>query len=542
MEAIEQQRHWWGRRRGRGSGSAPAAVALAAAMLAALAPHASGAAVQFSPQPAWGPDRVGGYASDRVIIKIKPGVTVGNAADGKPTLRMNASPTIGPASLMAAAAALKLEASLRQWNVASIKPLFAQPPSNRALAAKLGLDRYYRVSIPRGSNAPLAAAAFRAAAALIESAEIDGLGGIASTIPDDPDLFLQWGLFNIGQMVGGITGLVGADISGPEAWDISTGSAGVTLAVLDSGVNPHEELGDRLLEGYYVIDGSSDTEDGCFTQGHNHGTHVAGIAAATGDNGFGIAGVDWSVLVLPVRVLEACTVSSTVGEANTAEGVVWATDHGAHVANMSLQFFAGTAVLHDALIYAHASGVVLVAAAGNQDDDVAYPAKWPECIAVAATNNLDQRWSFSNYGPEIDVAAPGVDIWSLNLTSDFAYIDGTSMSTAFVSGLACLILSIDPSLTPDEVRAIIQGTADDLSPAGWDQFTGHGRINAFAALQATKEGLCVPADLNCDGFVNGFDLAPLLAQWGPCPGCPADLDASGGVNGLDLAILLGAWG
>ncbi len=269
-----------------------------------------------------------------------------------------------------------------------------------------------------------------------------------------------------------------------------------------------------------------------------------GIAAATGNNTIGIAGVNWAVWVMPVRVLNGCNGT----ESPLADGIIYATDHGADVINMSLQFADGTNYLHDAVTYGYMSGVVLVAAAGNFgfSGGVAFPARWDETIAVAATDNQDQRWSGSNQGPQLTVAAPGVNVWSLFGSANYAFKTGTSMATPHVSVLATLMLSLDGSLTPDEVRDILQATADDVDAPGFDNNTGFGRINANAALLEVLAGISIPGDLDGDGTVSVLDLLALLAAWGPCPDppeeCPADLDLDDSVGILDLLTLLAYWG
>ncbi|MCZ6542035.1 MAG: S8 family serine peptidase [Planctomycetota bacterium] len=494
--------------------------------------------------PVWGPDVYGGYASTHIIVQLEPGIEPGRLGDGRLTLlgvgeQQHQPPGLrGPAGAGTATgqAADLITAALQRWKAELITPALTTQPANRQLAAQIGLDRYYKIHVPPGTDTPAMAAQFAGFVTHIGSAEVDGIGGIAQTIPNDNDFDLQYALLNTGQ-TGGIPD---ADIDATDAWDETTGSAALLLAVLDAGMDEHVEFAGRLVDGWNTASNNGDTSDSC----GSHGTHVGGIAAATGNNTIGIAGVNWAVWVMPVRVLNGCNGT----ESPLADGIIYATDHGADVINMSLQFADGTNYLHDAVTYGYMSGVVLVAAAGNFgfSGGVAFPARWDETIAVAATDNQDQRWSGSNQGPQLTVAAPGVNVWSLFGSANYAYMTGTSMATPHVSGLATLMLSLDGSLTPDEVRDILQATADDVDAPGFDNNTGFGRINANAALLEVLAGISIPGDLDGDGAVGILDLLILLTAWGPCPDppeeCPADLALDGSVGVLDLLTLLAYWG
>ena len=216
-----------------------------------------------------------------------------------------------------------------------------------------GEHRYFRIDTPAGTDTPAMAADLGRFGGLVESVELDAFGEIAA-FPTDPDFDLQWGLFN-----NGTAGVAGADINITPGWNLVTGNPDQVLAVLDAGMDPHTELAGRLIPGRNVAadPDNDDTSDVCIS----HGTHVAGIAAASANNGQGIAGVDWQCRIMPVRVLNSCSgLESTV-----AEGIIWATDNDADVINMSLQYSTGTTALRDAVLYAHQQGVVMVAAAGN---------------------------------------------------------------------------------------------------------------------------------------------------------------------------------
>lgn len=424
-------------------------------------------------------------------------------------------------------------------------------PQNEQLAQQLGLDRYFRIDVPPGTNTKALAAELGDFRALFESVEVDGIGGVAGTVPSDPEFGLQYALHNTGQVIGGVAGVPGADINALAAWDLATGSNDIVIAVVDSGVNAHSDLRGRLLPGYSVFPPDhSDSSDQCVS----HGTHVSGIIAANVDNAAYTAGLTWQSKILPVRVLNGCSGN----EQNAADGVIYAADAGADIINMSLQYGIGSSYFHNAIIYAKESGAIIVAAAGNNNafsvcngsTCVAFPARWPETIAVAATNNKDERWVSnvatnlgSNMGPELNVAAPGKSIRSIIGTSSTEYKDGTSFASPLVAGTIALMLSIDPDLTFDEVVDILEQTAADVGPPGFDEEVGHGRIDAHAALVEVIGP--VPGDLDGSGTVDVFDLLLLLGLWGPCGDCgdcPADLVPNCTVDVFDLLDLLGKWG
>jgi subtilisin family serine protease len=173
---------------------------------------------------------------------------------------------------------------------------------------------------------------------------------------------------------------------------------------------------------------------------------------------------------------------------------------------------------------------------------MAHPARWPETIAVGAFNNVGERATFSNCGPELDVVAPGEDVWSLNHTTQYKYLDGTSMATPHVSGIVNLMKTLDPGLTADEIKLILQETAVDIGDPGFDNETGFGQVNVYAALLEVQAGL---ADLDGNGVVDITDFLWLLGYWGGCPsgpGCIGDIDRDGEVGVSDFLIMLAVWG
>jgi subtilisin family serine protease len=269
------------------------------------------------------------------------------------------------------------------------------------------------------------------------------------------------------------------------AWNITPGSGDVVIAIVDTGINAaHPEFAGRIVPGYDFIN-----KDDNATDDHGHGTHVAGIAAA-GINGVGTVGVCPECKLMPVKVLSAGN-SGTWG--SVSKGILFAVDNGADVINLSLGATISSTTLISAVQYAADHDVVVVAAAGNLASKLPfYPAAAPGVIGVSGTDMQDSFWAVSNYGDYIDVAAPGVAIYStyydLVNSSGYAFMSGTSMASPFVAGLAGLVRSDRPDLTAVETSELLGQTAVDLGDAGWDPYYGSGRIDAGTALQWAKAG------------------------------------------------------
>jgi subtilisin family serine protease len=293
------------------------------------------------------------------------------------------------------------------------------------------------------------------------------------TIPNDPLYGNQWGL---------------PKINAPAAWDITTGSSDLIIAVLDTGIDlDHPDLtcSGKLMTGKNFVNPGSPPDDD-----HGHGTHVAGIALACTNNATGVGGVAWEARLMPVKVLGS---TGSGSYDRLASGITYAADQDADVINLSLGGIGTSSALEDAVEYADDRGVLVVTAAGNcgsgcwiggqfYNNPTFYPAAYATTMAVAATNPDDNWVSFSGHRPYVDVAAPGDGIYSTYRGGGYVYQDGTSMSTPFVSGLAALIWSLNPDLPNGQVRSIIQTTADDLGTPGKDDFFGYGRINAWRTL------------------------------------------------------------
>jgi RHS repeat-associated protein len=341
----------------------------------------------------------------------------------------------------------------------------------------------YKVKLPAGVTAEEMAGRYRLEPE-VEYAEPNYMM-YAVVTPNDPQFFQQWGLNNTGQS----GGTPDADIDAPEGWDVTTGQTSTVMAVVDTGCDlNHPDLQGKFIAGHDFINDDSDPWDD-----NGHGTYVAGILGASTNNTVGGAGVLWQNQIMPLKVLGS---DGSGSYEDVVSAILYAADNGVDVVNMSLGGSDPSDTLLDAMEYAYNAGVVLVSAAGNDNGGVLYPAAYTQFgIAVAATDHNDQRASFSNYGSEVDVAAPGVNIYSTWWDDTYSSASGTSAATPFVSGLAGLLLSQDPALLPAEVEAKLKSTSEDVNIAtypGNDVYLGAGRINAH---QAVIQPLIPPAEV-----------------------------------------------
>ncbi len=269
-----------------------------------------------------------------------------------------------------------------------------------------------------------------------------------------------------------------ARIHAREAWEYETGSTRVIIAIIDSGVDfIHDDL--RTLVHGAVFTEEEDYRDLC-----RHGTHVAGIAAATTNNGLGVSGVA-TASILPVKVLGADCSGTYSAVAN---GITWAVDAGARVIALGMGCRACSShAVSDALDYASRSGALILAPAGNNgpcDECVMFPARHVAVMAVACTTREDVACGFSASGSDVEIAAPGDSVLSTAPGDRYETRSGTSMSVPHVAGTAALLLSHAPSLSAAELRAMLVNTARDVGDPGWDDATGAGVVNAAAALKA----------------------------------------------------------
>ena len=295
-------------------------------------------------------------------------------------------------------------------------------------------------------------------------------GGIATKpTPTQPSEVLPWGVDRID------TDLV---------WGITTGDP-IQVAIVDTGIDvKHPDLVGNLKGGVSTV---------AYTRKYNddngHGTHVAGIAAAI-DNTIGVIGVGPKIDLYAVKVLDG---RGSGYLSDVIEGLDWAVANGMQVVNMSLGTGSNIQSFHDAVIAAKNAGVVVIAAAGNSGGSVIYPAAYSEAIAVSATDQNNVIASWSSRGPEIDLAAPGVSIYSTYKGTGYATLSGTSMAAPHVAGSAALVLNtpvggyydvnLNRKWDPDEVQKKLQDRAVDLGNAGFDNLYGWGLVNAYNAVQ-----------------------------------------------------------
>ncbi|MGQ9626391.1 MAG: S8 family peptidase [Anaerolineae bacterium] len=392
------------------------------------------------------PGTWGEFAPGQVLFKFRPGVRPGEAQ----------------------AALFRAEDDL------------ALPPYALSVAGEIKALGVKRLSVPPGRE--LAAIEILRQNPLVEFAEPNYLVRAALT-PNDPDFYWQWGL---------------TQINAPAAWDVTTGSGGMTVAIVDSGLDlDHPDLAEKLWQNPGEIPGNGRDDDGngkvddfngwrFYNSGSEdnyvwddcgHGSHVAGIAGASTNNGLGVAGLSWGARLMAVRILDASCWGYVY---DVAQGIIYAADEGADVINLSLAWYGScTNTAQGAINHAYDKGSLVVAAAGNISGYI-YPAACENVFGVAATDSWDNH--YYNSGSHVDVSAPGVNIYSTVPNDTYNYKSGTSMATPHVAGLAALVWPLYPDYTNDQLQKRIEQTAVDLGSPGWDEYYGHGRIDAYQAV------------------------------------------------------------
>jgi subtilisin family serine protease len=399
---------------------------------------------------------------------------------------------------------------------------FDQPPraSEQMLVRDLGgiVRRSYDLVPAVAAELPLASVASLRAAPGVVTVEEDQLVHLADT-----ELDSSWGVKHIGA---------------GEVHPTNSGE-GVKVAILDTGIDyTHPDLDDNYAGGYDFVNGDPDPFDD-----HAHGTMVAGVVAAE-DNGSGVVGVAPRAQLYALKVLDD---TGTGYISHVMEALQWAVNHDIDIVNMSLGFSNDSSIFHTTIINADEAGVVLVAAAGNEnpcpgspeDNNVLYPARFDEVIAVAATDQSDARFCSSSTGPAVELAAPGVSVWTTYPVDpdrpDYAWASGTSLASPHVAGAAALVLASSIADDNDDVRLWLQGTADDLGAAGRDTWYGFGLVDV--------RSLANPGDdSDGDGFT---DAAEIYIGTDPFDSCappedawPPDTNDDTYVNVLDLFLFV----
>jgi subtilisin family serine protease len=438
------------------------------------------------------------YAADRIIVKFKAGLQISSQRSG---ILFTNAPT--------------LNALMSEMGVSSGAPLF----NVTELRSDSDLATIYVLHTSSGQDIPHLISVL-SLDSNIEWAEPDYLAYPAATVPNDPRFPAQWGIDKI---------------NASTAWDTTTGSATVPIAIIDSGIDDtHPDLSGRLWvnPGEIAGNGVDDDNNGYiddvngwnFVDDNNnpaddngHGTQVAGIAGASSNNSIGIAGVCWHCSLMNVKVMSAAGVANY---SDIAAGVLYAAQKGAQVINLSLGGYSNSSALQSAVQEAvNSYDSVLVAGAGNDNQQTPfYPAAYPEVMAVAGTDQTDAKAANSNYGDWVAVAAPAVGITTTFMGGDYGAVDGTSFATPFVAGVAGLLRSQYSDWSANTVWAQIVQTADNLTRLSNTVRSdlGSGRVNAAVAVSTPPQPLLTYTSHAIDGITEGR----------PEPGTTVDLDVT----------------
>ena len=374
---------------------------------------------------------------------------------------------------------------------------------------KLGQSRLYVVELP-ASASETAVAAQLAHRPELKFAELDRIVTSTASV-NDPYLGNEWHLSKIGT---------------PAAWDTTQG-AGVTIAVLDSGINVnHPDLVDRLVAGYNAYNDNTDLTDVC-----GHGTAVAGVAAASANNALGVAGVAGAARIMPVRVAYSDSTGCFATISVIASGLTWAADHGARIANVSYAGVAGSPSVQSAARYLKGKGGLVFVSAGNNNIDENVTSDG-SMVVVSATDANDAKASFSSWGNFVTLSAPGTSIVTTDNGGGYSSWNGTSFSSPLSAGVAALMMAARPDLAGAQIESLLYTSAVDLGSAGRDPVFGYGRVNAATAVSAAVSWVA-PVDTT----------APTAAIAAPLAGTvsglvPVSVNASDnvGVARVDLQV------
>ncbi|MEL6561246.1 MAG: S8 family serine peptidase [Bacteroidota bacterium] len=448
------------------------------------------------------------FVQDEIIIRLKPGAVsqMDNLASRSVTNHLGL-PTVDAVS--------------DEVRALDVNYTLQQNFKNPKLARDFDLDRYFTVKIPAGADLNQIMQRYRS----LEAVETVELNYIAQkhVVPNDPLYGEQWGLNNTGNAKQynstNLVGTPGSDINVEDAWNIHTGGSSVTIAIIDEGVDyNHPEFAGRMVPGYDFFSNDNDP----FDEG-GHGTACAGIAAAAGNNGIGVAGVTWGTLIMPLRALGPG--GGSYGD--IADAITFAVDNGANVISMSLGGGASASVLANAVNYAYANDVLVFASRGNGNNTADnYPSSYSTVISVGGLSPCNTRktpsscdgefWWGASYGGgqnKMDFVAPAARITTTDITGSGGYasgaytdsFNGTSSACPYAAGVGALIRSYNPTLTVDEIRTIMRNTSVDIGASGYDAETGFGKINAHAALLAAGATSCTlgaPSGLAASGVGN----------------------------------------
>jgi len=261
----------------------------------------------------------------------------------------------------------------------------------------------------------------------------------------------------------------------PKAWDITTGSQDVIIAVVDTGIDEnHADLRDKVIGGYNIYDDNDDYDDIV-----GHGTSVAGLAAASADNGTGVAGISWESPILAVKVTDEEGMSTA---RHLAAGILWAAGNGAKIINVSFAPLQSNSVVRSAVEHVHNRGAIVVISSGNSGKTLK-GSGYSQALFVGAVTSTDRIASFSDRGSYVDLVAPGSGVRSIATGGGTSLVSGTSFSAPIVSGVAALAWSVNPDLRPISVQNILTTAVSDLGTRGKDSTYGHGMVDAAKAVE-----------------------------------------------------------
>ncbi len=411
-----------------------------------------------------------------------------------------------------------------------------------------GMERAFRVESPaRNGLDVLAVANALAQRDDVIFAEPDMIfTGSPAVTPGDPLFTDQWAHRNTGQF-GGVPGM---DMKTTTARDLEPGDPGVVVVVIDNGVQQnHPDLSLTPGDNFTTDAGIN---GGPFNSCDNHGTAVAGCVSAVLNNSLGVVGSAPGCRVASARVMIAttdCSGNWTSQASWTVDALTWAQTIGARVTNTRNGYGFTSASIASKYSSTQNAGIVHFAASMNSATNVVgYPASLTTVLAVGAIDPNGARSAFSNYGPDLDFMAPGSSIRTTDRTGsagysptgDYTLIQGTSFSSPYAAGVAALMVSAYPGITPTQIIEDLRATATDLGSPGFDQQFGYGLVNAHAAVQAAIARIPLPpctADITGDGTVNTADLGGMLGSFG-MNGPYADVNGDGVVNTSDVGLLL----
>lgn len=418
------------------------------------------------------------YCTDRIIIKLKSPQYSVVSLGLEPTLQEMPESIRKLSDANGAKELNPVGATKRQINTSGFSSLSAARAYNtklQQLDEKYGTNRIYEIVFDSDKDIPFLVEQYKNDATLEYAQPVF----IYKTMSNDPLTPNQTNL---------------AKISAEGGWSICTGSPTIIIAIIDTGIaSPnHEDMGGgKVLPGWNFINGTNNTADD-----NGHGTRVSGIAAANGNNGLGVCGIDWNAKILPLKVLSATGTGNTVDIYNA---VAYAESYGVEVINLSLGSTGNDPTLETKCASAYAAGIILVAAMGNVgsgvvQNSVVYPAAYSSVIGVGSVDANDNLSSFSVYGSgdkTTELVAPGEYIYTTCLdgrkyaSGSFGESSGTSFASPQVAGLCALMKAKYPTMTNEQIRLALHNTADDLGASGYDIYFGYGKINMQNALSMT---------------------------------------------------------